>query len=307
MMSAAVLEAPKPPRRRLHSLRPTRHLPLDHAATCDSAGQARARRLLALPLAYHVCREFAVLSDDLAPPALAHLDEASLLAAEEEAALFVRMNYCLFQADALRRLLCPSAPTPSLLRRIEGLLAAAEQIRNCLLRVFLKLAVSQIGPFLSRRHPFDELYSEAAAALLRSVQGFHPDRGCRFSTYATTAVRRALERHVTGSHKHARRFMPAEHLDTLPARKRSTAADDARRAESHCAMQRMLRRLSQREQAILRDRFGLAPGGEASSLQQIALRLGVSRERVRQLETRALGKLRAMPDARQLQAAVEAH
>jgi len=53
----------------------------------------------------------------------------------------------------------------------------------------------------------------------------------------------------------------------------------------------MLSGLSERERSVLRARFGL--DGEAQSLRDIARRLGLSAERVRQLETRALGKLRA--------------
>ena len=53
----------------------------------------------------------------------------------------------------------------------------------------------------------------------------------------------------------------------------------------------LLSSLSDRERSILRARFGI--DGESASLREIAGRLGVSAERVRQLETRALGKLRA--------------
>ena len=53
----------------------------------------------------------------------------------------------------------------------------------------------------------------------------------------------------------------------------------------------LLSTLSDRERSILRARFGI--DGESASLREIAGRLGVSAERVRQLESRALGKLRA--------------
>jgi RNA polymerase sigma factor (sigma-70 family) len=53
----------------------------------------------------------------------------------------------------------------------------------------------------------------------------------------------------------------------------------------------LLSSLSDRERAVLTARFGLE--GDAQTLRDIARRLGVSAERVRQLENRALGKLRA--------------
>jgi RNA polymerase sigma factor (sigma-70 family) len=70
--------------------------------------------------------------------------------------------------------------------------------------------------------------------------------------------------------------------------------DEYERVVSHVAagqLRDMLSGLSERERDVLRARFGL--GGEAKNLREIAETLGVSSERVRQLESRALGKLRA--------------
>jgi RNA polymerase sigma factor (sigma-70 family) len=72
------------------------------------------------------------------------------------------------------------------------------------------------------------------------------------------------------------------------------AEDEYERVVSHVAageLRDLLSGLSERERSVLRWRFGLE--GETLSLREIAGRLGVSGERVRQLENRALGKLRA--------------
>jgi RNA polymerase sigma factor (sigma-70 family) len=72
------------------------------------------------------------------------------------------------------------------------------------------------------------------------------------------------------------------------------AEDEYERVVSHVAagqLRDLLSGLSDRERDVLRARFGL--DGEAKNLKQIAETLGVSPERVRQLESRALGKLRA--------------
>lgn len=72
------------------------------------------------------------------------------------------------------------------------------------------------------------------------------------------------------------------------------AEDEYERVISNVAagqLRDLLSGLSDRERVVLRARFGL--DGEAKNLRQIAETLGVSPERVRQLESRALGKLRA--------------
>jgi RNA polymerase sigma factor (sigma-70 family) len=72
------------------------------------------------------------------------------------------------------------------------------------------------------------------------------------------------------------------------------AEDEYERVVSHVAagqLRDLLSGLSKRERDVLRARFGLE--GEAKNRRQIAEKLGVSPERVRQLESRALGKLRA--------------
>jgi RNA polymerase primary sigma factor len=72
------------------------------------------------------------------------------------------------------------------------------------------------------------------------------------------------------------------------------AEDEYERVVSHVAageLRDLLSGLSERERTVLNARYGL--DGEAQNLRQIAASLGVSPERVRQLETHALGKLRA--------------
>ncbi|MDJ0864754.1 MAG: RNA polymerase sigma factor RpoD/SigA [Myxococcota bacterium] len=66
-------------------------------------------------------------------------------------------------------------------------------------------------------------------------------------------------------------------------------------ARLHARTEHVLAQLDTREQRIVRDRFGL--DGEVRTLEQIARELGVSIERVRQLEVRALAKIRAAEDA----------
>jgi RNA polymerase sigma factor (sigma-70 family) len=70
-----------------------------------------------------------------------------------------------------------------------------------------------------------------------------------------------------------------------------SALDDIERSRLADQARRGLSRLDDRERSILTWRFGL-DGGEEHTLQEIGERLGLSRERARQLEARALAKLR---------------
>ena len=55
-----------------------------------------------------------------------------------------------------------------------------------------------------------------------------------------------------------------------------------------------LEHINEREAAILRYRFGLDDGGEARTLEEVGKKFGVTRERVRQIQNIALGRLRRM-------------
>jgi RNA polymerase sigma factor (sigma-70 family) len=90
------------------------------------------------------------------------------------------------------------------------------------------------------------------------------------------------ERYRTGHGElleHVASPMPEEHeSDYLPA--------------VRATLERMLGTLDGRERSILRQRFGLDEHREPQTLEQIGRRFGVSKERVRQLEARAMKKLR---------------
>jgi RNA polymerase primary sigma factor len=68
-------------------------------------------------------------------------------------------------------------------------------------------------------------------------------------------------------------------------------ADAATRAMLHEAVEQVLGELSEREQEIVRMRFGL-DGGQAKTLEEVGKAFGVTRERIRQIEAKTLAKLR---------------
>ena len=160
------------------------------------------------------------------------------------------------------------------------------------------------------RVPFEDLVAEGALGLLEASYRFDPARGTRFITFATWWIRKrillALDR---GSGRYLSsaalpREVPLEGEQGGPLNYLAdgTAADGERtflRRERLAELDRALSGLSSREREILRLRFGLA-SDEPKTLVQVAEVIGVSRERVRQIEYAALQALRHTlePEAR---------
>jgi RNA polymerase primary sigma factor len=230
------------------------------------------------------------------PTHLARLCEAKLLKPDEEKALFRRLNYCKYAADRLRRKLNVSRPSHKQIAQIQDLLTQAHQDRDRIVRANLRLVISIAKKFANSRVGFDDLLSEGIGSLLRAVEKFDYDRGFRFSTYATQAIRRTLVRHLQTAQRDATRFVSA---DTLTfADQHDDAADphliQTRWENLRGNLRRLLARLEPRDRSIIRRRFGLDQQAEVQTLQSLAAELGVCKERVRQLEARAIDRLRAL-------------
>jgi RNA polymerase primary sigma factor len=233
------------------------------------------------------------------PAHLARMCETALLKQSEETNLFRRMNYLKYRADLLRRKLNPDAPDRDLIVQIERLLAIARWDRNRIVRANLRLVVSIAKKFSDIRNPFDDLLSEGITSLLRAVEKFDYSRGFRFSTYATQAVRRTLCRLLQTSQRDRSRFMTAEGslFEETPEDDSPTTMTEARWDELRRTLTRLLGKLDARERAIIRSRFGLGNADGVQTLQSLAADLGVCKERVRQLEMRAISKLRTLAEA----------
>jgi RNA polymerase primary sigma factor/RNA polymerase sigma factor len=63
-------------------------------------------------------------------------------------------------------------------------------------------------------------------------------------------------------------------------------------SQREAQIERIMRRLDEREQKIIIGRFGLDHAQEPQTLKEVGASLGVTKERIRQIEARALNKLR---------------
>jgi RNA polymerase primary sigma factor len=232
------------------------------------------------------------------PAHLASLCERKLLSVEEERHRFRRMNFAKYRADLLRRKLNPLDPDCTLVERIEFLIGLALRDRNEIVSANTRLVISIVKKFVGVLKTFDELLSEGIETLLRATEKFDYSRGFRFSTYSTTAVRRTLWRSLqTAQRDRDRMFLrdPFEITDQ-PQPQDALPDDDRHGHQRRQALQRLLRRLSQRERFILSRRYGLGADGASQTLQSLARDLGVCKERVRQLEVRAKAKIRVLAE-----------
>ena len=160
------------------------------------------------------------------------------------------------------------------------------------------LVISIVKKFVGVSKTFDELLSEGIETLLRATEKFDYSRGFRFSTYATTAVRRTLWRSLQTAQRDRDRMLFGDQLEIAdqPQPRDAPPDDDGHGQQQRRALRRLLRRLSQRERFILSRRYGLDADGISQSLQSLARDLGVCKERVRQLEVRAKAKIRVLAE-----------
>ncbi|MFN7768575.1 MAG: sigma-70 family RNA polymerase sigma factor [Planctomycetaceae bacterium] len=216
-----------------------------------------------------------------------------LLTADEEKALFRLMNLFKFRANALRSEINPDSPAPGLVSEAEGWISLAGQVRDRIVRANLRLVVSIARRFANDLCSFDDLVSDGNVALLNAVEKFDYGRGFRFSTYATHAVQRDFFRIIRKRRNESARCTLgiSEMLANSPDDSDPVSIETDKLRQASQVRELMSQQLSEREQLVVALRFGLQPGSEPATLQVVADALQVSKERVRQIELKAIEKM----------------
>ncbi len=235
------------------------------------------------------------------PAHLARLCESALLTASEERDLFRRMNYLKFRANVLRSRLDPEHPDAKAIAQVDRALEQAGALRDLIIKANMRLVISIVKKYVPPKHPFDELLSDGIVSMMQAVDKFDYDRGFRFSTYAYRAIARNAYRTITDRHKEDSRYDSAmsEDLRNVPDEDRVSALDKKEWASMRSLMLRLMDHLDRRERFILRGRFALGAHRKVRTFQCLADKLGISKERVRQLEQRAIAKLKTLVEESQ--------
>ena len=147
---------------------------------------------------------------------------------------------------------------------------------------------------VSSADEFFELVSDGNMSLIRAAEKFDYARGNKFSTYASWAIMKNYARTIPEGFKQRDRFRTShdEMFTSTEEFRGDRYAQESAQQLRESQVGRMLDSLDEREQKIIISRFGLDYSQEPQTLKEVGAKLGVTKERIRQIEARALNKLR---------------
>jgi RNA polymerase sigma factor (sigma-70 family) len=226
-----------------------------------------------------------------------------LLSAKEERALFLQFNYCRFRVAQLRdQLKDQESIDPDKARELLHWHRKAEQYRDQIAQTNLALVLAMAKRTRMNEVDFADLVSEGNMALLRSVDKFDVARGFKFSTYACRAILKAFSRAGVKFSKYRQMFP----TDFDPKLEKSDYLEQKRDQEEEDCVDEIRQivksnraDLSDIEQEVIEHRFAMRQGqvpqqrsDQPMTLEQVGKIIGVTKERVRQIQNKALEKIR---------------
>ena len=223
--------------------------------------------------------------------------QSKLLSREEEFTLFRRMNYLKHRAAVIRQRIKVAGPQAHIVALFEDVYQRMVECKQRLIRSNLRLVVSIAKRHTNSAMDFNTLISDGNLSLMQAVEKFDYFRGNRFSTYASWAIMKNYAKTIPAESSLLDTFRTAsqEILDLVsdvdelePAQQQThePSADPKR------VLADVLRTLTEREREVIISRFGLRPKSGPATLEEIGSSFNLSKERIRQIETKALDKLR---------------
>lgn len=223
--------------------------------------------------------------------------------AEHEHRVFQRFNYCRYRAMRVLRDFRGKELTLDAARELVRWEIASRRMRAEIIRMNMPLVLAMAKRTKITGVDPAEMISEGNFALLRSVDKFDCLRGFKFSTYACRSILKAFSRVATRTARY-RGYFPTEFDPTL---EKSDFADERRRGvEDECVTElrailgQNLANLSEIERQVVVARFAIDDEADntqlpkARTLEQVGELIGVTKERVRQIQNKALNKLKSI-------------
>jgi len=221
-----------------------------------------------------------------------------LMTAAEERLMFLRFNYSKLRLCKLQKLIKKSGLTRKRAEEVIEWHRRFEHFREYLVRTNLALVLAMAKRTRLGDVDFAEIVSEGNMALIRAVDKFNVERGFKFSTYACRAILKAFSRTALKSSRHKTHF-PVEFEPDMEKsdwqdRRRDAVEEDCI-DELKAIVDRNLADLSQVEETVIRRRFNWQQEEEHPlTLEEVGQIIGVTKERVRQIQNKALAKIRSV-------------
>ncbi|MBB6429236.1 sigma-70 family RNA polymerase sigma factor [Algisphaera agarilytica] len=221
-----------------------------------------------------------------------------LLTAAQERVIFLRFNYARFRAEQVRESINPKRFGVTKARELLKWHRMAMQLREQIAEYNLALVLAMAKRLPPGSVDFPEMISEGNMALLRGIDKFNVSKGFKFSTYACRAILKAFSRLGMKTTRY-RSLFP---VGFEPDLERSNySAEKAAFEEEGCVEQVSMifhenrSNLTDLELDIINKRFAFdnPDGGKGMTLQEVGKLVGLTKERVRQIQIHALAKMRS--------------
>jgi RNA polymerase sigma factor (sigma-70 family) len=221
---------------------------------------------------------------------------SSLLTTAQEKHVFLRYNFARMKAQAAVKRF-QTNPGKQVAREIAQWYSRVRDTREIITQANLALVLAMAKRTRMSDVDFGELVSEGNMALLRAVEKFDIGRGFKFSTYACRAILKAFSR-IAMKNSRYRQAFPTEFDPTM---EKSNYQETKRADVEQDAVEELQRiigenraQLSDVEKTVIQARFAINVGQDAPAmtLEEVGRVIGVTKERVRQIQNKALEKLR---------------
>ncbi|MEM8739132.1 MAG: sigma-70 family RNA polymerase sigma factor [Planctomycetota bacterium] len=221
-----------------------------------------------------------------------------LLTAPQERAIFLQFNYARYRAEKARDSITPSRVGAVKARELLKWHRLAHELREKIAEYNLALVLAMAKRLPTGSVDFPEMISEGNMALLRGIDKFNVSKGFKFSTYACRAILKGFSRLGMKTTRY-RSLFPVGFEPDLE--KSNYAAEKAHEDEQGCVEQianifhENRSDLSALELSIIEKRFAFdnPDSGKGMTLQEVGKLVGLTKERVRQIQIHALKKMRS--------------